>query len=436
MTSASRTAWLWRLERRGSLRSGLTGRHSPLRSLTTLRVVFCSVTPTSTSHRPPHAARRLPAPARRRRGELPARVGRARTARPPLLHRLAARGSSASRRPRRSTCRSSATSRTTTSRSSSRRCRFPRTAATCPRAASSSRRRSSASTTAAARREVLVGDRGRDRAPARGRPCVSETQALAGRGAGAEPLPRAAAYEDGVRRIKELIRAGDAFQVVLSPARGAADLRDRARALPRAAAGQPVAVPLPARARRARADRLLAGDARQVRGRSREPEPDRRHDPSRRRRRRAAARLGQGPRRARDARRPRPQRPLARLHARQRAGRALPRAGALLARHPPRLRGDRRAAARRDAVRPPPRLLPGRHGLRRAEGARDADRLGARGLPARPVRGRRRLRAAGRHDGHVHRDPDDRPPRRRRAAPGGRGDRGRLRSGRRAPRSA
>src|SRR5581483_9955674 len=40
----------------------------------------------------------------------------------------------------------------------------------------------------------------------------------------------------------------------------------RARPLPRPAPGQPVAVPLPARARRDRARRLLAGDAREVRG--------------------------------------------------------------------------------------------------------------------------------------------------------------------------
>ena len=46
------------------------------------------------------------------------------------------------------------------------------------------------------------------------------------------------------------------------------------------------------------------------------------------------------------------------------------------------------------AVRPAARVLPGRHGLGRAEGARDADHLRARGLPARPVRGRRRLRAS------------------------------------------
>ena len=239
------------------------------------------------------------------------------------------------------------------------------------------------------------GRRGRDRRQARKGACVSETQSPLGalnhaadarpghvrKGRGADPR----AHPRRRRVPGRALAAG-----------GAADLRLGARALPGAAPRQPLAVPLPARARRPRARRLLAGDARQVRGRPREPEPDRRHDASRRGRRRAAARLGEGPRRARDARRPRPQRPLPRLRARERPRRALPRAGALLARHAPRLGGDGRPARRRDAVRPPPRLLSGRHRLRRAEGARDADRLRARGLPPRPVRRRRRLRPPGR----------------------------------------
>ena len=83
-------------------------------------------------------------------------------------------------------------------------------------------------------------------------------------------------------------------------------------------------------------------------------------------------------------------------------------------------------------VRPPARVLPRRHGLRRAEGARDAADLGARGLPPRPVRRRGRLRAAGRRPRHLHRDPDDRAPRRGRTPPGRRGDRRRLRPARRA----
>ena len=48
---------------------------------------------------------------------------------------------------------------------------------------------------------------------------------------------------------------------------------------------------------------------------------------------------------------------------------------------------------RHDAVPAPARLLPRGHRLRCAQGARDADRLGAGALPPRPLRRRRRLRA-------------------------------------------
>ena len=85
------------------------------------------------------------------------------------------------------------------------------------------------------------------------------------------------------------------------------------------------------------------------------------------------------------------------------------------------VRGRRAAARRCGSLRPAPCLLPGRDRFRRAEGPRDAADLGARGLPARPVRRRRRLRAAGRGARHVHRDPDDRAARRRRVPPGGAG---------------
>ena len=68
------------------------------------------------------------------------------------------------------------------------------------------------------------------------------------------------------------------------------------------------------------------------------------------------------------------------------------------------------APGRDRAVRPAARLLPRRNGVGRAEGARDADHLRARGLPARAVRGRGRLPPARRLARHVHRHPDDRPP--------------------------
>ena len=101
-------------------------------------------------------------------------------------------------------------------------------------------------------------------------------------------------------------------------ARRAADVGLRARALSRAAPRQPVAVPLPAGARRVVADRLVAGDGRQVRRPARGAEPDRRLDRAGRGRRRGPAGFGEGSRGARHARRPRPQRSLARLHARER----------------------------------------------------------------------------------------------------------------------
>ncbi len=375
-------------------------------------------------HRPAHAARRLPAPARRRSGELPARVGRAGQARAALLHRLRRsarllRGGGDARRARGRLPRVRPHREARADGGASRR---------RPGAAGEPLRRRR--DTRPLRPRQRHGGRAcrrrrRDRSAARKRACVSETQSPLG------ALNHAADARSGH------VRKGRRADPRAHPRRGrvpgrplaacgAPDVRVRARALPGAAPRQPLALPLPPRARRARAGGLLAGDARQVRGRPSQPEPDRGHDAPGRRRRRAPARLGEGPRGARDARRPRPQRPLARLQACERPRGALPRARALLPRHAPRLGGDRRAAGGRDGVRPAARLLPGRHRLRRPEGARDADRLGARGLPPRPVRRRRRLRAPGRRDGHVHRDPDDRPRGRRRPAAGRRGDRGRL----------
>src|SRR5262249_35409705 len=66
-----------------------------------------------------------------------------------------------------------------------------------------------------------------------------------------------------------------------------------------------------------------------------------------------------------------------------------------------------------------------------AEGASDAADRRARGLPSRPVRGRRRVRPAGRCDRHLYRHPHRRPPRRLRVPPGRRRHRRRLRPARR-----
>ena len=166
-------------------------------------------------HRPPHPARGVPPAARRGPRELPARVGRAGPARAALVRRLrlADRGCRRGRglrapgrrlprlRPRRAARADRAAAR-----------RGPRPAR---RAASSSPRRSSASTTGSAWPRCSCGDPGavgelldgpqpspdppRGRAPARPGGCPSRHD-----------------YERTVVQAKEHIRAGDAFQIVLS----------------------------------------------------------------------------------------------------------------------------------------------------------------------------------------------------------------------------
>ena len=195
-------------------------------------------------------------------------------------------------------------------------------------------------------------------------------------------LPSRHQYERAVVKAKEHIRAGDAFQVVLSQRAErptSASALELYRSLRRvnpspylflleldglALVGSSPETLVKAEGRHASLN-PIAGTTRPGR-----------------RRRRAAALVREGPRRARDARRPRPQRPLARLPAGNGARGALPRAGALLARHAPRLGGRRRARAGGLALRPAARVLPGRHGLGRAEGAGDAADRRARGATA------------------------------------------------------
>ena len=89
------------------------------------------------------------------------------------------------------------------------------------------------------------------------------------------------AYEKGVERIREYIRAGDAFQVVLSQRaerQTSASALQLYRALRRV---NPSPYLFLLELGEPRPRRLLPGDARQVRGRPREPEPDRRHDRAR-----------------------------------------------------------------------------------------------------------------------------------------------------------
>ena len=110
--------------------------------------------------------------------------------------------------------------------------------------------------------------RGRDRRAAP-RAAPDLQTAPDGKGGPTRRSPGRFEYERGVEQAKRHIRAGDAFQIVLSQRARAADAGVRDRPLPLAPARQPVAVPLPARARRPGARRLLARDARQGRERDR-----------------------------------------------------------------------------------------------------------------------------------------------------------------------
>ena len=136
-------------------------------------------------------------------------------------------------------------------------------------------------------------------------------------------------------------------------ARRAPHRRLGARALPLAAARQPVAVPLPARARRPRARRLLARDARQVRGAARLAST----------RSPGSTQPGEGDaERLLSSEKDRAEHVMLVDLGRNDLSRVCRpgtvkverflEAGALLAHHAPRLRGRGRAARRRDAVRP------------------------------------------------------------------------------------
>ena len=135
------------------------------------------------------------------------------------------------------------------------------------------------------------------------------------------PLRRFPDRDEHLRRVeraKEYIREGDVFQVVVSQRAErptSASAAELYRALRRV---NPSPYLFLLELGRPRARRQLARDGRQVRGQARGGQPDRGHDRAGRGRRGGAALVREGPRRARDARRPRPQRPLARLRARDR----------------------------------------------------------------------------------------------------------------------
>ena len=196
---------------------------------------------------------------------VPARVGRPGPARPLLARRLRrparlVRGGRAARRARRRLPRLRPHREARADGAAARR-----PGPTCPRAASSSPTCSCASTTSPARPRSSRGDpatsRGGARARARSRP--DEPRAGTARRSASPTAPSTSAASSA---CQEHIRRGDAFQIVLSQRAERDDVGSPLARLPRAAPHQPVAVPLPARARRARARRLVARDARQGRG--------------------------------------------------------------------------------------------------------------------------------------------------------------------------
>ena len=163
--------------------------------------------------------------------------------------------------------------------------------------------------------------------------------------------------------------------------------------------------------------------------------PDRRHAPARRlaggrpAHRRGAAGRREGARRARDARRPRPQRPRARVRLRHGRGRDVHGRRDLLARHPHRLERRRPAAARRRPGRRAALRAPRGDAVRRAQGARDGDHRGARAGQARRLRRRGRLPLLHGRPRHLHLHPHGRLQGRRGPRAGGRRDGRRRQAG-------
>ena len=245
-------------------------------------------------------------------------------------------------------------------------------------------------------------------------PMISTVDASAGRPSWSA-VPPAGDYPKAVEAAKEAIRAGECFQIVVSPAVRAGHRRRPARRLPGAARDQPQPVHVPAALRRLRHRRLVAGGARQGhRGAARRAllhpiagtRPRGATPGAGRRAGRRAARRPEGARRARHAGRPRA--------ATTSAGSAR--------RAPSRCPSSRRieryshvmhivstvvgrAARRPTRVRRARRDLPGRHAVRRAEGPGDGDHRGARADPARAVRRHGRLLRLRRRPRHGDRDP-------------------------------
>ena len=212
------------------------------------------------------------------------------------------------------------------------------------------------------------------------------------------------------------------------------------RRLPRAAGHQPVAVHVPPRVPRGRRHGRVARGARAHGGGRGRGAAHRRHGPPRRHARRGraprgrAARRPEGARRARHAHRPRAQR----RGACCAPGTVRVTETMVIERYShvmhlvSNVRGQvapGRARRRRAA-----RLVPRRHALGRAQDPRHGDHRGARAVPARPLRRRRRLHLVHRQPRHGDRHPHARHEGRHDPRAGGRGHRRRQRAGRRARR--
>ena len=196
------------------------------------------------------------------------------------------------------------------------------------------------------------------------------------------------AFEANVQRIIEYVHAGDAFQVVPSqrftaelPSRRSRSTAACGRSTPRHTCTSWISAtsssPAP---RRSPWSRSPGAPSRRARSRA----PIR---AARARRRTAAARAlllrSQGARRARDARRPRPQRPRPGLRVRLGRGRRADGGRDLLPRAPHRQPGLRHAARGRQRDGCAARRPAGGHALRRPEGPRHADHRRARATQAR-----------------------------------------------------
>ena len=142
--------------------------------------------------------------------------------------------------------------------SSSRPCRCPATGPALPESRFVVADDARALRPRARHRGGVLGDPARSR---RGSRAAAGASARRRRARAAAPLPRRGEHERRVERGEGAHPRGRRVPGRALAARRAADVRVGARALPRAAPRQPVALSLPARARRARARRLLARDA-------------------------------------------------------------------------------------------------------------------------------------------------------------------------------